>query len=117
SLDSSCEPSSSFFFLYLSFSVLRPDHVRRCERARREDREWIPETTGASYAPRRSALLSRLPGSNPFADACVRDTFASVKRGECVRDAGDLPLVGVEVGGNRFGGEERSAATRALGEL
>ena len=33
------------------------------------------------------------------------------------RDAGDLPLVGVEVGGNRFGGEERSAATRALGEL
>src|SRR5450759_5323329 len=33
------------------------------------------------------------------------------------RDAGDLPLVGVEVGGNRFGGEKRSAATSALGEL
>jgi hypothetical protein len=47
----------------------------------------------------------------------VRDTFASVKRGERARDAGDLPLVGVEVGGNRFGGEECSAATGALGEL
>ena len=47
----------------------------------------------------------------------MRDTFASVKRGERARDAGDLPLVGVEVGGNRFGGEERSAATSALGEL
>src|ERR1019366_5906518 len=95
----------------------RPDHVRLCERAGREDREWIPETIGASYAPRRSALLARLPGSNPFADARVRDTFASVKGGERARDAGDLPLVGVEVGGNRFGGEEGSAAAGAFGEL
>ena len=47
----------------------------------------------------------------------MRDTFTSVKRGESARDAEDLPLVGVEVGGNRFGGEERSAATSALGEL
>ena len=47
----------------------------------------------------------------------MRDTFASVKRGERARDAGDLPLVGVEVGGNRFGGEERPAAAGALGEL
>jgi hypothetical protein len=47
----------------------------------------------------------------------VGDAFASVKRGETARDAGDLPLVGVEVGGNRFGGEERSAATCAFGEL
>ena len=83
----------------------------------REDRELIPETIGASYTPRRSALLWGLPGSNPFADARVRNAFASVKRGKCPRDAGDLPLVGVEVGGNRFGGEERSAATSALGEL
>ena len=74
-------------------------------------------TTGASYAPRRSALLSRLPGSNPFADARVRDTLASVKRGERFGDPGDLPLVGVEVGGNRFGGEKRSAATGVFGNL
>jgi hypothetical protein len=47
----------------------------------------------------------------------VRDTFASVKRGERARDAGDLPLVGVEVGGDRLGREERSAAARALGEF
>ena len=33
------------------------------------------------------------------------------------RDAGDLPLVDVEVGGNRFGGEERPTATSALGEF
>ena len=47
----------------------------------------------------------------------MRDAFASVKRGERARDAGDLPLVGVEVGGDRLGREERSAAARALGEL
>ena len=29
------------------------------------------------------------------------------------RTLSDLPLVGVELGGNRFGGEERSAATGA----
>ena len=48
----------------------------------------------------------------------MRNAFASVKRGE--RDAGDLPLVGIEVGGNRFGGEERSAAagvSRAAGRI
>jgi hypothetical protein len=37
------------------------------------------ETIGASYAPRRSALLSRLPGSNPFAEARMSDAIASVK--------------------------------------
>jgi hypothetical protein len=47
----------------------------------------------------------------------VRDAFASVKGCERACDAGDLPLVGVEVGGNCFGGEERSAPTSALGEL
>jgi hypothetical protein len=47
----------------------------------------------------------------------VRDAFASVKGCERFGDSGDLPLVGVEVGRNRFGGEERSAATSALGEL
>ena len=97
--------------------MLRRGHVRRCARARREDREWIPETIGASYAPRRSALLSRLPGSNPLADARVRDASAAIERGERFGDPGDLPLVGVEVGGNRFGGEERPTATSALGEL
>ena len=60
---------------------------------------------------------SRFPGSNPFADARVRNAFASVKRGERFGDPGNLPLVGIEVGGDRLGREERSAATSALGEL
>jgi hypothetical protein len=47
----------------------------------------------------------------------VRDAFAPIERGEGFGDPGDLPLVGVEVGGNRFGGEECSGAARALGEL
>ena len=74
----------------------------------------FPETIGASYAPRRSALIACLPGSNPIADARVRDAFAAVERGERFGDAGDLPLIGVEVGGNRLGREERSAAAGAL---
>src|ERR1035437_232821 len=80
-------------------------------------RRSLTNTNGESYTPRRPALLWGLPGRDPFADARVRNAFASVKRGERPRDAGDLPLGGVEVGGNRFGGEERSAATSALGEL
>jgi hypothetical protein len=47
----------------------------------------------------------------------MRDAFAAIKRGKRFGDAGDLPLVGVEVGGNRFGGQEGSASTGALGEL
>jgi hypothetical protein len=58
-----------------------------------------------------------LPGSDPIADARMRDTLAAVKGGEGFGYAGDLPIVGVEVGGNRFGGEERSPATSALNEL
>ena len=51
------------------------------------------------------------------ADARMRDALAAIERGEGFGDAGDLPLVGVEIGGNRFGGKERSAAAGALGEL
>jgi hypothetical protein len=77
-----------------------------------------PASSIEAFDPVRfSALLWGLPGSNPLADARVRDAFASVKRGESARDAGDLPLIGVEVGGNRLGREERPAATGALGEL
>jgi hypothetical protein len=47
----------------------------------------------------------------------VRDAFASVKRGERFGDARDLPLVGVEIGGNSFGGEIRARAAGILGEL
>ena len=47
----------------------------------------IPETTGASYTPRRSALLRGLPGRDPRADALVCDALAAVKRGECFGNA------------------------------
>ena len=70
-----------------------------------------------SYAPRRSALLARLPGSDPFADARVRDAFAAIERCERFVYAGDLPLVGVEIGNYRFGREERAGAAGTLGQL
>jgi hypothetical protein len=38
----------------------------------------------------------------------MRNAFASVKRDDRARDAGDLRLVGVELGGNRFGGKKRT---------
>ena len=41
----------------------------------------------------------------------MRDAFAAIERGEGFGDAGDLPLVGVEIGNDRFGGEERTAPT------
>jgi hypothetical protein len=36
----------------------------------------------------------------------MRDAFAAVERRERFGDPDDLPLVRVEVGGNRFGGEK-----------
>jgi hypothetical protein len=50
-------------------------------------------------------------------DALVRNAFAAVKRGEGSRDAGDLPLVRVEVRGDCLGGKERTGAPCALGEF
>jgi hypothetical protein len=47
----------------------------------------------------------------------VRDAFASIKRPEGFLYAGDLPLVGIEVGNYRLGREERAGAAGALGEL
>jgi hypothetical protein len=47
----------------------------------------------------------------------MSDAFASVKRCEGFVYAGDLPLVGVEIGGNRLGREKRTGATGILGEL
>ncbi len=42
----------------------------------------------------------------------------SIVRGDVIVVAGgDLPFIGVEIGGNRFGGEKCSAATGALREL
>jgi hypothetical protein len=64
-----------------------------------------------------SALLARLPGSDPFADARVGDAFVAVKRRKRFGDAGDLPLIGVEIGGNRLGREERTGAAGILSEL
>ena len=65
----------------------------------------------------RRTLFAGLPGNDPFADALVRDAFAAIERGEGFGDAGDLPLVDVEIGNDRFGGEERTAPTGALGEF
>ena len=58
-----------------------------------------------------------LPGSDPIAHARVCNPFATIERGKRFSDAGNLPLVGVEIGGNRFSRQERTAATGALCEL
>lgn len=49
--------------------------------------------------------------------AWLSDAFSAVKRGERFCDAGDLPLVYVEVLVNGFGGEKRTAPTGTLGQL
>ena len=42
----------------------------------------------------------------------------SIVRGDViVVVGGDLPFIGVEIGGNRFGREERTGAAGILGEL
>ncbi len=61
-------------------ALRRPGHARRCARAGRDDREWIPETIGASYPLGRGTLFAGLPGSDPFADARVRDALAAIER-------------------------------------
>ena len=99
-------------------ALRRPDHVRRCARARREDREWILGTKGASYAPRRSALLARLPGGNPVADARMSDAFAAIKR---IPDAPDpssrpkrFPLISTPTSGRSPGSPKRSHRLASL---
>ena len=47
----------------------------------------------------------------------MSDAFAAVERGKRFGDAGDLPLVGVEIGGNRLGGQEGSRTAGALSEF
>jgi hypothetical protein len=64
----------------------------------------------------RWTLFCRLPRADPLLDALVRNAFAAVERGEGSRDAGDLPLVRVEIRGDCLGGEERTRAPRAFGE-
>ena len=58
-----------------------------------------------------------LPRADPILHALVGDAPATIKRGEGSRDAGDLPLVRVEVRGDCLGGEERTGAPCALGEF
>ncbi len=67
--------------------------------------------------PEEIGLLSCLPGTDPFADALVRDAFAAIKRGERFAYPAHLPLVDVEVGDDRFGREERAGTASALGGL
>jgi hypothetical protein len=47
----------------------------------------------------------------------MRDAFAAVKRRERFGDAGDLPLVDVEIRGDCRGREERAGAAGRLGEF
>ncbi len=47
----------------------------------------------------------------------MRDAFAAIKRCERFVCSGDLPLVGVEIGGNRFGPEKGTGAAGILSEL
>ena len=47
----------------------------------------------------------------------MRDAFAAIERRERFGDAGDLPLVDIEVGDDGFGREERAGATGCLGEF
>ena len=61
----------------------------------------IPEIREGSYRAKCLLLLARLPGLDPVHDALVGSTLARRKQwpGQCPR----LPLVGVEVGGDRLG--------------
>jgi hypothetical protein len=56
--------------------------------------------------------MARLPRCGPLPDALVRDAFAAVKRGDGAENAGDLPLVDVEIFLDGFGREERAGASR-----
>jgi hypothetical protein len=56
--------------------------------------------------------MARLPRRDPLPDPIVRDAFAAIEGGERCRDSRDLPLVVVEIRGDRFRREERTRASR-----
>ena len=47
----------------------------------------------------------------------MRDAFAAIERSERFGDAGDLPLVYIEVGHDGLGCEKRAGAAGRLGEF
>ena len=57
------------------------------------------------------------PRADPLFDALVCNPLAAIKRNHGLLNAGDLPLVQVQVFVYRLGGEERSAPAGALGEF
>src|SRR5258708_28703124 len=56
------------------------------------------------------------PGCDPILDLLVRNSFAAIERGDRLLDAGNLPLIDVEVLLDRLAREERTAAARVLGQ-
>src|SRR5579863_10731203 len=50
-------------------ALRRLDHVQKCARARREDREWMPDTKGASCAPEIDAPLRLLKATHSLTRA------------------------------------------------
>lgn len=63
----------------------------------------------------RSFLLP--PGVDPFPDALVDHTLPLLQGRRCLLHAGNLPFVGGEIFGERFGSQKGAAASGALGEL
>src|SRR5438552_3363065 len=62
-------------------------------------------------------LAAAAPGCDPILDPLVGDRFAAIEGRDRPLDAGNLPLVDVEVLVDRLGREEGTAAARALGQF
>ena len=76
-------------------------------------------TTGYSCrrALRRRPLLLAAPGADPLFDLLMRNPLAAIERSHGFLNAGDLPLVQVEVFVYRLSGEGRSAPPGTLGQF
>jgi hypothetical protein len=61
-------------------------------------------------------LMLATPRFNPVPDLIVGHGVAAVERGDRLTDAGDLPLVGIEIFGDRLGGEKGPRAAGTPGE-
>src|SRR5208282_4985835 len=92
---------------------------QRCRREAKRGRRWPQATRSASCsgAFRCSALVLAAPRRDPFLDLLVGNPLAAVERRDRLLDAGDLPLVDIEILVDRLGREKRAAAAGAPGEL
>jgi hypothetical protein len=66
-------------------------------------------------SPRRP-LPTAAPRRDPLFDLVVGDRFAAIERRDRSFDAGNLPLVDVEIRVDRLGREQRTAAAGARGQ-